>query len=382
MAPPSSAAQSPDLGQEFAAAAGELLAARLPVEPHASPEALIGRQNAIWPELTELGWFDLLRPEDEDGLGLEPAVLGGMFAAIGRNLAPGPLIASMFAAPWLASRFGDAALGTGPAGQGTRFALADPARGGWLASGERLRLSGGRLEGTVRGVPNLPDAERIIVCAGRRAEDRVLLAIDPEAEGVRIEPSRTLDPSWSFGTLVCDGCRVGEPELVARGAEAGRALAEVLAWERILLSCEISGAVDRVLELTVAFVKERSQFGRPIGSFQAVKHMVADMACAAITLRNLISLTLEEAGAASPQELEEAAMALKSHASKVGVGVCEAALQSHGGIGFTSEYELHLYFKRALTVAAQLGSARELDVELGARALDRGRRREAGSRWS
>lgn len=386
MSPTSSASQSRELGQEFAAAAEELLAARLPAEPNAPLEALLGRQDAIWPELRQLGWFDLLRSEDEHGLGLRPEVLGGMFTAIGRNLAPGPLMASMFTAPWLASRFADAVAGVGPselgqAGRGTRLALVDPGRSGWIAREDSLSFDGEFLEGSVRAVPNLPQAERILVCAGTGAgEGPVLLLLGATGQGVKIEPSRTLDPSWSFGAAAFARCPVEPSQVIGQGAEAASALGEMRAWERILLGCEMSGAVDRVLELTVAYVKERSQFGRPIGSFQAVKHMVADMACAAIALHNLVSLTLQEAGEASRQELEEGAMALKSHASKVGVEVCETALQAHGGIGFTSEYELHLYFKRALTIAAYLGSGRELDVALGARALHGGRQEDVGSR--
>lgn len=380
MSPASSASQSRALGREFAAAAAGLLAARLSAERNAPLDTLIGRQDALWPKLTELGWFDLLRSTEEQGLGLQPDVLGGMFAAIGRNLAPGPLMTSMFTAPWVASRFADAPAGIGSAGQGTRFALADPERSSWIASGDRLRLVGERLEGSVRGVPNILQAQRILVCLGESAEERVLLIVDPKDEAVTIEPGRTLDPSWSFGTVVFRGCRIGASQVIRRGEEADSALREIRAWERILLSAEMRGVVDHVLELTVAYVKERSQFGRPIGSFQAVKHMVADMACAATTLHNLVSLTLEEACDASLDELEEAAMALKSHASKVGVDVCEAALQAHGGIGFTSEYELHLYFKRALTIAAHLGGARELNVALGARALTAGRQEAAGLR--
>ena len=77
MNPTKSESNSRDLGEEFATTAGELLAARLPVEPSAHVDSLIARQDAIWPELTDLGWFDLLRSEDEDGLGLSPDVLGG-----------------------------------------------------------------------------------------------------------------------------------------------------------------------------------------------------------------------------------------------------------------------------------------------------------------
>lgn len=351
------------LSAEFAETADALMTRRLPLRPEMSAEDLVRRHLEIWPEIESLGWFDLVLPTEEDGLGLPAEVLAPMFTEVGRHLAPGPLLGTMFAAPWLIAELGDAAAPLLAARRPeARFAIAASSPSGW-ARGASPRLEDEALFGQAPVVPGLAEADHALVVADD-AGLPCLTLVEKAAEGVTAGGRRSIDPCWSFGCLDLDGVDA-RTAILARGEPATELMTRLNAWQRILIAAEMSGVVEHMLAITVEYVKQRVQFGRPIGSFQAVKHMLAEMACDSTTLRNLLALTLHEAGGATPSELKHAALLLKSHASSVGTRVGEMALQAHGGIGFTAEYELHLYFKHALTLSAYLGTPAEIDFIVG-----------------
>ena len=167
----------------------------------------------------------------------------------------------------------------------------------------------------------------------------------------------TLDRTRRLAELRFDGVRV--PESARLGAEGfgGPALAHALALGAIALAAELVGVAQRALDTSVAYAKERVQFGRPIGSFQAIKHKCADMM---VKLEAARSATYWAACAAAEPEADALALAAssaKAAASDAAFFCTGTALQIFGGVGFTSEYDIHLYFKRARASAALLGDA-------------------------
>jgi alkylation response protein AidB-like acyl-CoA dehydrogenase len=152
---------------------------------------------------------------------------------------------------------------------------------------------------------------------------------------------------------------------VLAGREAERFLTEMRAWARILAACELSGIATGLLETTTAFVQVREQFGRPIGAFQAVKHVLADMHALACSLRNVCDGALADAVSAGPEDLSMLAAVAKAYAADAALEVCESAVQMHGGAGFTTETDLHLYYKRALALRAWYGDHEELAHRIG-----------------
>lgn len=137
------------------------------------------------------------------------------------------------------------------------------------------------------------------------------------------------------------------------------------AWLRVLTAAWLAGVAEQVLELTVGYVAERRQFGRAVAGFQAVQHCVADMTADVHAMGNLISFTLTQLDRETGTARHEAALAVKAHVSQTCLAVCESALQMHGGIGFTTEYPLHRYYKSAIALRPFYGEPEDLFSEIG-----------------
>jgi alkylation response protein AidB-like acyl-CoA dehydrogenase len=295
--------------REIKRTAREFLAARYPLE-QVRRIALDGAPDPHWDEIVELGWPGIA----EFGI-VELAVLA---EELGYSLAPTPLPST-----WAAGL-----LHPGLEGRGT-VAM-------WDEDGPP-RVDGGRITGAKIAVPNADVADTIVVTG----EDGRLFAVT-EAE---IEPARALDSTRPLFTVRLDG-----------------APAEELApasWNGVYVAAaaEAVGVATRVTEMTVAYAKERKQFGRAIGSYQAVSHACAQMFLESEGAR---SVTYWAAWALEhdPESAATAAYSAKAYASDAAVNVTRAALQLHGGIGFTWEHDLHLFLKRAEAGAHAFGDAR------------------------
>ncbi|MFE4637404.1 acyl-CoA dehydrogenase family protein [Streptomyces sp. NPDC056773] len=335
--------------------------------------------HAAWAPLTaQIGAAALAVPEEYGGLGCGPAEVGLVMAELGRALSPVPYLGSavLTVAALLASGDREAcakhlphlAEGTivgalawaeapgGPAG--------GPSGGGWEAGDLSARAEPGPagpdwlLTGTKRYVLAGP-AEPSLLLAFARMDGGVdaplglfeLLA-PPAAFTVR----STMDPTRPLAELTLD--RTPARLLSADGAGV---LARVRDLACTALAAEQAGAAARALEATVRYAKERVQFGRPIGSFQAVKHRLADLHTAVEGARSLAL-----AAAASDAAPEQAAAA-KSACSEAGAYVAGEMIQLHGGIGITWEHEAHAYFKRAHGSALLFGSPAAHRERLAAR---------------
>jgi alkylation response protein AidB-like acyl-CoA dehydrogenase len=280
--------------------------------------------DGLWREVAELGWAGIHLDEGHGGQGLGTVELAILAEELGYALAPSPFLA------------------TSAAGRVLAHAGSEAQRERWLP-----RLAAGELVGTV-GV--VTDGEAPMVPDADRAEVIVLLdglaGMVVEAGDARIEPEATIDSTRRFGRVRASG---GEP----LAAEPLPALDRI----EVALAAELVGVAQRAMEMAVAYAKEREQFGRPIGAYQAVAHRCAQML---LEVESARSTTLYAAWAADhePESLPLAASMAKAYAADTGWRVTASSLQVHGGIGFTWEHDLHFFLKRAKTDGHLLGSAR------------------------
>jgi alkylation response protein AidB-like acyl-CoA dehydrogenase len=316
--------------------ARELLAARYPLE-----RVREGGPDRHWDEIAELGWPELATPEDQEGLGLGIVELAVLAEELGYALAPTPLGSTWAAALLLAAAGEGAPLAGGRRGTVAMWDAQGPA----APDASVLEPDGDRLTGEKVAVPDAEGADLLVVTAagGRH------FAVDPAGPGVAIEPARALDATRPLATVRLDGAR-GEELRAADWSRPWRAIAVVSAAESV-------GVAARAMEMAVAYAKERRQFGRPIGTNQAVSHACAQMLLEVEGARSVVqwaAWALDH----EPEASRLAASCAKAYASDAGVRVTRAALQVHGGIGFTWEHDLHFLLKRAEANAHAWGDAR------------------------
>ncbi len=296
--------------------------------------------EALWKEMSELGWPGIAISEDNGGQGLGPIELSILCEELGRTVAPVPFLPSVLAATLIEQ--------AGSAAQHER----------WLPG-----LASGESKGAV-GVADGDSAELVI--GGADADVIVIVKDDQTAslltpQQSEVTPVASIDSTRSAArvTAVEDA---GEPLPGDVAAAVDRAL--------VAISSELVGVCDRALGMTLDYVKERKQFGVPVGSFQAVSHRCADMLLETEKARS----TTAQAGwcaEADPEGLPEAAAMAKAAASDAGRGVTASAIQAHGGIGFTWEADVHWLYKRAQLDAGLLGGAKHHRARLAALLVER-----------
>jgi alkylation response protein AidB-like acyl-CoA dehydrogenase len=299
-----------------------------------------GRSDgALWRELCELGWPGIAVAEEFGGQGLGGIELSILCEEMGRSLAPVPFLASAMAAAVIEH-------------SGTR-----EQREQWLprlASGESIGALGSARDGVADFVLSAPEAH-VLVLVDEDGSGRVLPATDAEVTPLAsIDPTRSaarVSASEDAGESLGDAC-----------AGLGRAL--------VAVSSELVGVCERALEMTVAYVKERKQFGVPVGAYQAVSHRCAQMLLETEKARSTAAFAAWTADA-DPERLAEAAAMAKAAASDAGREVTASAIQAHGGIGFTWEADVHWLFKRAQIDAVLLGGAGRHRAQLAAILADR-----------
>jgi len=308
-----------------------------------------GFDRATWIRLgSEIGAFGLAVPEDMDGAGaglVEQAIACEEF---GRSLLPGPVFGTVdLAIPLLCALGGDEVLSALIHGQSTA-AVAIPCSGTEFdAQSIRIVESRGRLTGDI---PQVVDGEADwLVVAANCSEGFGLFLVDG-ADRVRLP---TLDQTRRQARISFDGVQT---RLLAAGAEAHQAIERALCVGTALLAAEQLGGAQNLLAMSVDYAGTRSQFGRRIGSFQAIKHRCADMLVLVEHARSAAyhAVGSLQTGTDNPRLVASIA---KATCSQAFLSIANSAIQIHGGIGFTWEHPAHLYLKRAVTNAALLGSA-------------------------
>jgi alkylation response protein AidB-like acyl-CoA dehydrogenase len=278
-----------------------------------------------WKELCELGWPGIFIDEQYGGQGLGIVELIILMEELGYTLAPVPFLSNA------------------AAGLMIQAAGSDEQKQRWLpgiASGEARGAAGLVRGDEAKLVPDGESAEVIVLCA-----DGGVSVVERSAADV--EPVATMDSTRRYARVRAGG---GEPLPGEVGPGVGAGL--------LAVSAELTGVAQRAMEMAVEYARDRKQFGRPIGAYQAVSHRCAQMLLETEGARSATYYGAWTADA-QPEELELAASMAKAYSSDAGWRVCSSSLQVHGGIGFTWEHDLHFFLKRAKVDALLWGSASE-----------------------
>ncbi|WP_373376368.1 acyl-CoA dehydrogenase family protein [Cupriavidus nantongensis] len=331
-------------------------------------EAGPAHDDALWRALAgELGWCGIALPEAVGGAGLGAPGLVLLQEQLGQRLACVPFWSTAcVAAPWLQASVGHSGpwlerLATGEC----RAAAVLPDDGGWHYDGVPITAQAGAdgfvLRGSAAQVADLAGADWLLVPARLDGVEPALFLLEPAAlaEDARFAsaPLDTLDRTRPLASLRLDGVPVAASACLARGDAAVQGLAQAWWHGKLMLAAEQLGAAQQCLDLTVAYAGERIQFGRAIASFQAVKHRCAQMMVLVEAARSAVYGAAQawETAAVADARLEICAAAVAADdALRFGA---QEAIQLHGGVGFTWEYDPQLYFKRAQAASQWLGGA-------------------------
>jgi alkylation response protein AidB-like acyl-CoA dehydrogenase len=334
-----------------------------------------GWDPRLWRRLCrELGVAGLMVPEELGGGGFSAVELGVVFEEAGRVLLCAPLLATAGLAVPLLLALDDreAAKRYLPdLCDGSRVAtvVTSDANGRQLPDGDlvavTVRDSGPVLDGTAGFVVDGASADLLLVPARAAAAPVGVYAVEASSPGVNVTPLVTLDQTRKQASVEFTGA----PAVRVGPADASAALAQGLDVARALLAAEQVGGAAACLEAAVSYAKTRVQFGRPIGSFQAIKQKAADLLIQAESARSAAQAAVQAAAAALNPSFQGAlpgvpdlpitALVAKIYCSDAYLTIAAENIQLHGGIGFTWEHEAHLYFKRAWASGQMLGSPEE-----------------------
>ena len=314
-----------DEQQEIKRTAHEFLADRFKPEKVRELAESRSYDDALWKEISELGWPGIAIAEEDGGQGLGMVELAALLEESGIACAPTPLLGSAGAALVISA------------------AGSDEQRSEWLpklATGEATGSFGGFTDGKSTLFCDLPGADVVVTFDGEGA------LIAPASE-VDFEPFEAIDASRSYGLVSEAG-----GERLPGDVDAGR---DRLA---VAIAAELTGIAQRAMEMAVEYARERQQFGRPIGSYQAVSHRCAAMLLATEESRSLTYYAAWTADAEA-ESLPLAAAMAGARASDAGWEVPASALQVFGGIGFTWEHDLQFWLKRGRVAGRMLGTPRD-----------------------
>jgi len=322
-----------------------------------------GESEAMWKEMAQLGWLGLSLPEAHGGSGLGMVESALLLEELGRAAYPGPYWPTMLVASAVAEAGSEAQqkrwLGAIAAGDARAAVALLDADLDWNPAAVATRAektpTGWQLSGVKRYVAWGHVADVLLVPA-RAPEGVSLFLVDPTAAGLTWSPVQSMDPGTRLAHLTLDRVPVRAEDLLGAPGGGPAALATLLRRGAVGAAAEMLGAARRCLDMAVGYAKVREQFGQPIGSFQAIRHKCSDML---LETENSHAAVYYAAWAldAGAEDAAPAASIAKAYAGDASRKVCGEAIQVHGGIGFTWEYDLHMYFKRAKALEAQYGDA-------------------------
>jgi alkylation response protein AidB-like acyl-CoA dehydrogenase len=312
---------------------------------------------ALWQKMAEQGWTGLPFPEEYGGMGLGLVELAAACEEMGQALVPGAFLATVPLA-------GTAIFAAGSDEQKKKYlapicggqaqaslALLE-AEASWDPAVVKLSLENGVLNGKKLFVPDAAVAS-FLVCAVRQGPELALAAVDRHAPGVTLEAQPAMDTTRKLYAVTFSAVPA---DVLATGDAARVALDRALDVSTVALAAEMTGGMQRMLDLTVAYAKTRKQFGKPIGQFQAVQHMCADMLIMLEGARSAMyyaAWCLQE----NTADARVAVSVAKAYASDAYREAGNRAIQVHGGMGFTWENDVHLYYRRAKASEIAFGDA-------------------------
>jgi alkylation response protein AidB-like acyl-CoA dehydrogenase len=323
--------------------------------------------EGIWRQMVELGWTALAVPESAGGLGARTVVAAALSEEIGRAALPSPLSATLLATmvlraagakPWLERVVG---------GEAATLAIT-PESGSWEPGDTDVEVRRSGAAATLHGrAAFVQDARKaaFFVVSARGPGGVGLFAVSAGAPGLTIAPDRIVDLTRDQATLTFAGVPVDAGAVVAAEGQGVAALAAAEPALLTLLAADLCGAAEWQLQTTVEYARMRTQFERRIGFFQAVKHPIVNVMIAIDRARSLTyaaACAVDEDPGAAPRLARMA----KAAASEAGAFASDRSVQLHGGIGFTWESDLHLWFKRQKHSEQLFGSAAHQRAKLAA----------------
>ncbi len=345
----------------------------------ATSQSASGLDSALWRGMAELGWCGVHLPESAGGLGLGLVELVLLQEQLGRRLACGPffdsvalaatalreLPGSALAQQWLERLAAGEAIGTLALladRAGTRGAIATPkapADAGWALQGDWPQVGSAAL------------ADVLLLPARTASGESLLFVVPADTPGLHVQPLTTLDATRRMAAVQASGVTLPAPCCIGRGSSLDSLLARVQQLAAIALAAEQVGVAQQCLDLTLDYAAQRSQFDRTIASFQAVKHRCAQMLVAVESARSAVY------GAACMADTAPDAAILLLQAAQARVAATEAAqfcareaIQLHGGVGFTWEFDPHLYLRRAQASSQRLAPSSWWLEQVAAQLLD------------
>ena len=323
-----------------------------------------GYSDDLWKKMAELGWMGLIAPEEYGGAGLSMVDLVVVLEEMGKVVLPGPFFSTVALGGLCVQEAGSdeqkKTLLPGIASGQTKITLAFLEKNArWDESGVNLSAekdgSGYTLSGVKLFVPDAHVADHII-CAARTSEGVTLFLIDRQQAGVGTRLLKTMDQTRKLCEVTLENVQVGDDAVLGTPGQGWALLARIIDQSKVALSAEMCGGAQQVLDMSVEYAKVREQFGRPIGSFQAIQHKCADML---VQVESAKSATYYAAWAVA-NDASDAALAAamaKAYCSDAYRKVTNEGIQVHGGIGFTWEHDMHIYFKRAKGSEVTFGDA-------------------------
>jgi alkylation response protein AidB-like acyl-CoA dehydrogenase len=328
-----------------------------------------GFTDDLWRKMAELGWMGLILPEEHGGSGLDFVDMVVVLEEMGRVVLPGPFFSTVILAGIAIAEAGSAAQKKAwlpkiaDGSLKATLAQLEPS-GRWDADGIQMsaKSEGGGyvLDGTKLFVPDANVADLFVVAArtpgSKGAEGVSLFLVDAKAAGVGVTMLKTMDQTRKLGEVTFKGVKVGADALLGSAGGGWKVLERVVDRGKVGLAAEMCGGAQKVLEMSVEYAKVREQFGKPIGSFQAIQHKCANML---VEVESSKSITYYAAWAVAndvPEAPLAAAMA-KAYTSDAYRHTAGEGIQIHGGIGFTWEHDMHIFFKRAKSSEVTFGDA-------------------------
>jgi alkylation response protein AidB-like acyl-CoA dehydrogenase len=328
-----------------------------------------GDDGLAWSLLAELGWLGLEVPEPLGGAGAGLAEVAVVIEELGRAAAAGPYLGSVVLGVGTLDALvpadgRDELLRQVAAGETTvAVALVDgePALdiGATTEAPFRLERTAGStvVHGRAAFVPDAGQADQLLLLASDATWRPVVVAVDRGAAGLDIDEQPLLDETRRVATITATGVAVDDDARWAFAGDPARGAAALFDRAALAVTIDGLGLSRAMLDATVEYAKVREQFGRPIGSFQAVKHACADMAVQIAVAQELVGAAVGQLAAGDPDASRAVSMA-KSYAGPAAVAVAGKAMQLHGGIGYTWESGIHTFLKRAALDQALFGSPR------------------------
>ena len=329
-----------------------------------------GMTDDLWQKMAEMDWMAMRIPENYGGMGMEQVDMSLLLEEMGRAVLPGPFFSTVILA-------GETIMAAGTDTQKQEYlsgiadgkimatlALHEPDGGSDLGY---IHMPGTRdgddyiLDGTKLYVPDAHLADFIVMpiltgTTGKPGDTTSLFILSTKEKGLTISPMPTMDATRKLSAVICKDVRVNKASVLGKPNKGWQPLMQALQRAQVGLCAEAVGGAQKAMEIAADYAKIRVQYDQPIGSFQAVKHMCAQMFTDAESSRSMLYWASWAQDYGTENEAAIAASSAKAYCTDAFTKVAAKGIQVLGGTGFTMENEMHLYLKRAKANQAALGT--------------------------